>query len=396
MSSDTPRPALRETAGSIRLFHLLGIDFTATWSCLVLAVLLAYGAGAIARAEAPGVTLPWLVALAAGCSLLVGVSLYAHELGHALVARAFGLPVRTISLFLLGGMTHIRREAPTPRAEFLIGLVGPAVSAALGLAGLALSALPEPLAPASHVVGSWLALVNLPLALFNLVPGYPLDGGRVLRGVVWFAGEDPMLGSKVASVMGQAVAGGLFLGGLFDIFLSTGNPVSGIFLIVVAWYVAGGAMAVQRLASINEVLKNVLVSDVMQRRGPRVDAQETLREFAAICLAHPGAQPSDSYGVYREGALVGVVGLGDLRRVPSHLWAESAVDKAMTAVDLACSVLPRDSALKAFQILSEESCELVAVVSDGELLGLVSHDDLLKAVERLRQPPATGFSRPRL
>ena len=180
---------------SLRLFRLFGIQFTANWSWLLLLALLVYVAYSTFRGLRLGFSPVelWLLALVA--ALLSVASLYGHELAHALVARAFGIPVRTISLFLLGGMAHITRESPTPRAEFLIAVVGPAAEPGgragrrarrAGACGTSRRRWPS--------LGLWLATMNIPLAIFNLVPAYPLDGGRVLRAVLWFAGRGPALG----------------------------------------------------------------------------------------------------------------------------------------------------------------------------------------------------------
>src|SRR5205807_878970 len=187
-AADRPRVSAATLAvdgqPSLRLFRLFGIQLTANWSWLLLLALLVYVAAQTFSGLLTGVR-PlgmWVLAVVAG--LLSVASLYAHELAHALVARHFGIPVRTISLFLLGGMAHITRESPSPRAEFLIALAGPLTSLAIGVtAGLATAGLWDIAAPVA-ALGLWLALMNVPLALLNLVPAYPLDGGRVLRAVL--------------------------------------------------------------------------------------------------------------------------------------------------------------------------------------------------------------------
>src|SRR3979409_2374692 len=166
------RSAVREpgTQGSLRLFRLFGIQFTANWSWLLLLALLVY----VAYSTFRGLRLGWspvgLWSMAAVAALLSVGSLCGRELPPALVARLFGIPVRTISLFLLGGMAHITRESPSPRAEFLIALAGPAASLAVGLVGALISWTLWGLAPPVGVLGLWLAFVNIPLAIFNLVP----------------------------------------------------------------------------------------------------------------------------------------------------------------------------------------------------------------------------------
>src|SRR5207302_1067546 len=180
---------LRSTASepprlpTLRLFRLFGIQFTANWSWLLLVVLLVYFGYVTFRDMRMGFSDVELWSLAVIAALLSVASLYGHELAHALVARAFGIPVRTISLFLLGGMAHITRESPSPRAELAIALVGPVTSVAIGLVGVVASLTLWEVAPPAAALGLWLATMNLPLGIFNLVPAYPLDGGRVLRGL---------------------------------------------------------------------------------------------------------------------------------------------------------------------------------------------------------------------
>src|SRR5450631_613575 len=203
----------------MRLFRLFGIQFTANWSWLLLLALLVYVAYSTFRGlRLVGWSPVGLWALAVVAALLSVVSLYGHELAHALVARAFGIPVRTISLFLLGGMAHITRESPSPRAEFLIAIAGPIASLGVGLIAALVTWSLWDVAPPVAALGLWLATMNVPLAIFNLVPAYPLDGGRVLRSLLWFAAEDLQWGSTVAARVGQVAAVGLLFSGVWILF----------------------------------------------------------------------------------------------------------------------------------------------------------------------------------
>ena len=168
--------------------------------------------------------------------MLAVISLYAHELAHALVARAYGIPVRTISLFLLGGMAHITRESPTPRAEFLIAVSGPVSSLVLGGVAALVSWGLWGLAPAIAVLGLWLATMNISLGIFNLVPAFPLDGGRVLRGLLWSAGQDLAWASKISARVGQLAAVGLLFSGVWILFDGSSDALSGLWLIMFAWF----------------------------------------------------------------------------------------------------------------------------------------------------------------
>ena len=220
----------------------------------------------------------WSLAIVA--ALIAVVSLFAHELAHALVARSFGIPVRTISLFMLGGMAHITRESPSPRAEFLIAVVGPVVSLAIGIlaavASWALGGVSPPLA----ALGFWLAMVNIPLAIFNLVPAYPLDGGRVLRAVLWFAGQDLRWGSTVATRVGQIAAMGLLFAGVWMLFDGTGSTLAGLWLIMIAWFMYAGATSSQYATLVQEALRRLTVASVMDRDFGQLQAGLSVQAFA--------------------------------------------------------------------------------------------------------------------
>jgi Zn-dependent protease len=328
-------------------------------------------------------------ALAGVAALLSVASLYGHELAHALVARHFGIPVRTVSLFLLGGMAHITRESPTPRAEFLIALSGPLVSLAVGLvaagASWALWGASAPLA----ALCLWLALMNVPLAIFNLVPAYPLDGGRVLRAVLWFAAQDVRWGSLVSARVGQAAAVGLLFAGVYLLIESTGNALSGLWLIMIAWFMYAGAVSAQHAAVFSDALRELTVAAVMDRKYGRVQAGLSVQAFAEQRLLEttgvPGASAdpaSRSYAVYRDDRLVGLLSLRRLGRIPVQAWAQTAIERATIPIETAASLEPSAPALGALHLLTEEGCEQVAVMAEGRLLGLVTRADLARAVAR--------------
>jgi Zn-dependent protease len=237
-----------------RLGRLFGIDLTASWTWVVMPLLLVYVARTSFRLLLVDVSpaLVWLLAVAAAA--LSVASLYAHELAHALVALRFSMPVRSINLFLLGGMAHIGRDSPSPRAELLIALAGPSASLAIGVAGAGFSWALWRSAPHVAALGLWLATMNIPVAIFNLVPAYPLDGGRVLRSLLWFAGDDPRWGSTVAARVGQVAAAGFLLVGLYLLFTDPANAFGGLWLALVAWFMYGAAVSARKAAAFAEVL----------------------------------------------------------------------------------------------------------------------------------------------
>jgi Zn-dependent protease len=373
--------ALTEPIGqpTLRLFRLFGIQFTANWSWLLLLGLLVYAADMTFGAMRLGWSSIALWALALAAALLAVASLYGHELAHALVARRFGIPVRTISLFLLGGMAHITRESPSPRAEFLIALAGPLVSLAIGGLAAALGWALRDVAPPLAAVCMWLAMVNVPLALFNLVPAYPLDGGRVLRGILWFAGQDLRWSSTIAARVGQIAAVVLLFAGVWVLFDGSTGALGGLWLIMIAWFMYAGAASSHHASAFQEALRRRTVASVMDRDFGRVQAGVSVQTFAEEHLlerpAVGGGTPR-SYAVYRDDYLVGLLSLRQLGRIPVQSWPQTSIERATLPIESAPSMEPSAPALGALHLMLEEGAEQIAIMAEGRLLGLVTRDQL--------------------
>ncbi len=365
---------------STRLFRLFGIQFTANWSWLLLFALLVYVAYSTFRSlrYASQAELWTLAVIAAVLSV---ISLYGHELAHALVARAYGIPVRTISLFLLGGMAHITRESPSPKAEFLIALAGPVCSLVVGaVAALIGWSLGGPL-PQIALLGFWLATMNIPLGIFNLVPAYPLDGGRVLRGMLWFAGGDLRWASVASARVGQVAAVGLLFSGVWILFDGSGGALGGLWLVMIAWFMYAGAASSQYASAFQESLRRLTVASVMDRDFGRIQAGVSLQAFADEHLLEKRttlATPR-SYAVYRDDAPVGLLSLRALGRIPMQTWSSTTIERAMLPLESAPSMEPSAPALGALHLILEEGVEHVAVIAEGRLLGLITRDELARA-----------------
>jgi Zn-dependent protease len=367
---------------SIPLFRLFGIQFTANWSWLVLFALLVYVAFSIFRGLGLGFSLVELWSLAVIAAVLSVASLYAHELAHALVARAYGIPVRTISLFLLGGMAHITRESPTPRAEFLIAIAGPATSLAIGVAALLPWALWD-LAPAVGVLGLWLATMNIPLAIFNMVPAFPLDGGRVLRGLLWYAGQDVGWASKVSARFGQLAAVGLLFSGVWILFDGSSEALGGLWLVLIAWFMYAGAVSSQYASAFQESLRRLTVASVMDRDFGKVQAGVSVQAFAEEHLLERQTPVAPhAYAVYRDDYLVGLLSLRQLGRIPTQAWPQTSIERAMLPIESAPAMEPSAPALGALHLILEEGVEHIAVMAEGRLLGLVTRNELARASDK--------------
>ena len=365
---------------NLRLFSVFGVQLTMSWSWLLMLGLVVYVAEDTFGGIVPRLPSAATWGLAVLAAVLSAASLYAHELAHALTAMHFGLRVRTVNLFLLGGMAQIGQESPSPRAEVLIALAGPTTSLAIGFAGIGLSLVAGTIASPVGAIGVWLAFMNVPLAVFNLVPAYPLDGGRVLRGMLWFAGQDLRWGSTVSARSGQVAAGVLLFAGLYELVTETGLGFSGIWLILVAWFLYAGAVSAHRTAVFVDGLRKLPVAAIMQRRFGRVEAGVSLQSFAEQHLTRASnGEPGQSFGVYRDEQLVGLVGLPDLRRVPAAFWGSATVERVMQPIATAPRLEPGASAVQAFHLLVGEGSEQLAVMAEDRLLGIVSRADLARA-----------------
>lgn len=328
---------------------------------------------------APRPTEVWAVVLSS--VLLAMAALYAHEIAHALVGRRFGLPTRTIGLSIIGGNTHLGRQAPSARAEVLIALAGPATSLVLGvvaaLAGLWLIEA----APLAALVAMWLAAVNIPLAVFNLLPAYPLDGGRVLRGCAWFASEDPVWSSKVAARAGQAVALVLAVGAGYALTLGVAGLPGMIWLGLVAWYVYVNGLTAHRATLFLHSLRELNVARLQPAQAPSIEADRTLQSLAEdqFPLLRP-SQPWPVFAVHEGTSWVGLLALADLRKVPRERWLVATAREAMQGAGDLAVVAPETPAVLALHVLIDEGLEHLPVVADGRLLGVLRRADLVRAV----------------
>jgi Zn-dependent protease len=366
----------------VRLVRLFGIQFTASWSGLLLLALLVYVSLVVFRSMRLGVSLGELWALAAVAGVLAVVSLYAHELAHALVARAYGVPVRTISLFLLGGMAHITRESPTPRAEFLIAVSGPASSLLIGGVSVVLAMALSRFMPLFGLF-SLLAGVNISLGIFNLVPAFPLDGGRVLRGLLWSAGQDFVWASKVSARAGQLAAVGLLFSGVWILFDGSSNALGGLWLILIAWFMYAGAASSHYATAFQEALRRLTVASLMDRDFGKVQVGVSVQAFAEEHLLERQAPTAPhAYAVYRDDYLVGLLSLRQIGRIPMQRWAQTNIERAMLPIESAPAMEPSAPALGALHLIVEEGVEHIAVMAEGRLLGLVTRNELARATDK--------------
>ncbi|MEV8514632.1 site-2 protease family protein [Dactylosporangium sp. NPDC051484] len=369
---------------NLRLGTIAGIRVGVNWSVVVIMVLLVQIlALTIIPASAPGLpaVVPWLLGLAGAVVFLL--SLLAHELAHALVARAFGIRVEQVTLWLLGGLAEFGQEAPTARADLLTAGAGPATSALLGggFGGLAagLGALGVPAGVVA--VCAWLAGINLVLAVFNLLPGAPLDGGRVLRAVLWQWRGDRQRAALAATNAGRVIGVGLMALGLAQV-VATGN-FGGLWLILVGWFLIAAATAEAANERYRAQLGRTPVSAAMQTMVPYVGTGSSVAEAVAAADAVPG-----KYVIALrtpDGRPGGLVRLAELARVPA---AERAVTPVSEVAKPATAVTVVEASQPLADVANLVSRAGTALVADsGALVGLLESADVTHAAERAALHP---------
>jgi Zn-dependent protease/CBS domain-containing protein len=389
-------PPPPERRGGIPLGRAFGVQIVADWSLLIIFALVAFqlGAGVLPSWHPDwGPGLIWGVALTA--AVLFFVSILAHELSHALVARVNGIPVRRITLFLFGGMAHMEGEPPTPKSELLMAGVGPLVSLAIGvgaillggaLAGPSLERLADDPAAAYAALGPvptlllWLGPINVVLAIFNMIPGFPLDGGRVLRALLWWGTGDLVKATRWASGAGRLFGLTLIAFGLFSML--RGAFGSGIWLALIA----GAARSGYQQVVVREALAGVPVARLMRKHFDVVSPGTSIDELVYRRFMGTDQQ---AFPVIEGGRLVGLVCMYDVRKTPREAWGGTTVAEIMTPAERLVTVLPDASASQALDALASREIDQVPVVDRGSLLGMVRRQDVVKWIA-LNEPGARG------
>jgi Zn-dependent protease len=318
------------------------------------------------------------VVMAAITSILFFGSVLAHELGHALIALRNKIPVRGITLFIFGGVAQIAQEPRTPGAEFRIAIAGHLTS--LGLAGLFGGLyLLDSQVPFLAAPSLYLMRINLMLALFNMIPGFPLDGGRVLRALVWQFTQNPQRATQVASISGQLVAFG-FIG--FGIFTAiSGQFFNGLWLAFIGWFLQNAAATASYQSAVQDRLRGVTVSQAMSRECAEVPALATLNQLVQERVL-VGGQHCFFVTDYT-GEVRGMLTLQDITRVPRASWRYTTAEQVMTPFSRLVQVAPETDLLVALKTMEEQNLLQVTVVEHNRPVGVLSKEIVLRYL-RLR------------
>jgi Zn-dependent protease len=365
----------------IKLGRIAGIEIGLHYSWFIIALLIAFSLANHFHAVRP----EWNVALIWTCAIVTAIcffiALLLHELAHSIVAKSRGLKVRAITLFALGGVSQIESEAADAKSEFWIAIVGPLTSLIIGavlVGGSYFSGGFHGAEPKNPIVAValWLGYINIALAAFNMIPGYPLDGGRVLRALLWWITKNAERATRWAAQVGQVVAFFFILSGLFRFFV--GANFGGLWMAFIGWFLLDAARSSYLQVGLSAELRNRSVGDIMQHDCGTVESYISLRDFVDQYLLHSGSR---CFLVAQDHHTAGIVTADDIRSVNREDWDRTSVQSIMRPLAQVPTVPPEMPALKALEIMSRDHQNLLAVVSNGQVQGIFSRGQVARFLQ---------------
>lgn len=359
----------------IPLFKLFGFQVSIDFSWFLIAILVTWSLAASLFPryhEDLSTTTHWIMGVAGALGLFASV--IAHEFGHAMTARRFGVEMRGITLFIFGGVAEMSQEPPSAKAEFWIAVAGPIVSLALGLVLVGLDAarttlaLPEPVA---GVVG-YLGWINLVLVGFNIIPAFPLDGGRVLRAILWHVRGDLSWATKVTAELGSSFGIALFVLGL--LFFITGNLIAGVWWFLLGLFLRGAARMSYQQVLLRRALEGERVEAFMRPDPVTVGPDLPISDLVEEVIYH---HHHKLYPVVDQGRLLGCVTLQDVKLIPRDQWPEHSVSEIMTEPNENNTVGPDADAMRVLSTLHNNGISRLMVARDDRLEGVIALKDLM-------------------
>jgi Zn-dependent protease/CBS domain-containing protein len=375
---------LGNVPGSVRIARLFGIDINIHFSWILIFFLVVLNLADSFPQQFPQWSNQKGLVVASITAFLFFGSVVAHELAHSLVARRFQMSVSSITLFLLGGVANLRKEPPSAQAEFFMAAAGPATSVAIGVIGLGVALLVDPRAAlpgaeAIHAVATYLGTVNLYLAAFNMIPGFPLDGGRVLRSAIWGISRDRNRATTIAARGGQlvALAFGAFV--LYEVAIL--REPTGLWLGLIAYFLWNAASSTLQQEKVASVIGDARVGPIMttdfRSTPPGVMVGQLIRDL--VLPMNLRAIP-----VVSGDRFLGLVTIGDLRKVDQERWAATPVEAVMTPASELPTISPDDPLATALERFAATEMPLLPVMKGGRLVGLLYRESVVGYV-RMRE-----------
>ena len=372
-----PRRGAAASRGGFRLGSVFGIEIRVSASWLFIAFLI--GASLFGRFSLrfPDMAAGTALVLGSVFTLLFFASILLHEISHSVVANRRGLSVRGITLFLFGGVSETSKEATSPRDEFAVAIVGPLTSLGIAAASWAAVTFGGAAIPVALAYGiGYLGWANLALGAFNLVPGFPLDGGRVFRSIVWAVTGDRMRSTRIAGGAGRAT--GAVIIGLGALLVIGYGDLGGLWLVAVGWFLHKAASAAVGQTPISELLDDVTARELVAPDAATLPWATTLADAAGLIVR----QNSTLSLVEQRGETIGVLTVESLNRAPRRDWDTLQAWWAMTPLDEVPTVAASDPASEVLEALAEGSAGIVAVHDDSGRLGFISDREISRKIRR--------------
>ena len=318
----------------------------------------------------------WLVG--AITTILLFVSVLLHELGHAAVSQRYNISVRSITLFIFGGVAQIESEPPSAVAEFWIAIAGPIVNFVLALIFWLLLPLTTAATPLFALL-QYLAIINVSLAIFNLIPGFPLDGGRVFRAIVWGLGKDMQRATLIAANVGRGFAYLFIFIGLWQIF--KGDFGNGLWTVFIGWFLESAAVAQVQQQLVHNLLAGRRVGQAMSRRYVAIPPEMTLQQLVDRHILDGGQR---SFVIEQGNELLGLLTLHHLKKVPAEQWPNTAVTQAMLPAGQLKTTSPDTKLWAALEEMDKDGVSQLPVMESGRLVGMLSREDVISFLRTLQ------------
>jgi Zn-dependent protease len=367
--------------GNINLGKIFGIPLRLNYTWFIIFALVTYSLVHYPLIEPPYPPIDYpsieqRIILGILTSLLFFTSIVIHELAHSILAIRNNIPVKEITLFVFGGFSQITKEATSPRAELSIAIVGPLTS--LALAGV-FYGVHLWLVGANQILASslmwWLAWINVVLAGFNLIPGFPLDGGRVFRALVWHRTKDYPRATRLATRLGQGIAYTFIAGGIALIILVPQYWISGMWLIFIGWFLSDAARASHQQVLFRDALTGITARQVTNYDCPLIPPHMNLTELVEQYVLPAGR---NCFLVSWGAGLEGMVTLQQIKKVPRTRWAITSVQDIMTPANKLKVAHADQDLLSVLQEMNGESANHIPVMEAGKVIGIIDREDIAR------------------
>ncbi len=370
-------------SGGIPIGRYFGIQVKLHWSWFIIFVVITW---ALAAIYFPTVYPDWAVGghvlVGVATSLLFFLSVLAHELAHSVVAKRNNIPIDAITLFLFGGVSQMTSEPKRPEIELRMSIAGPLTSLILGLGFLVIWYVTvyvvdiEPVA----ALAFWLGWINVILAGFNLIPGFPLDGGRVLRSLLWWRSRDLRKSTRIASAIGRGIGFAFIFGGVFLIF--GGFWFQGLWIAFIGWFLENAASASYRQLALRETLQGHSADEIMTKECLAISPRLTVSQVVEDFILRTGRR---CFPVVDDSRVLGLVTMHNVKEVPRDEWPNRTARDAMTPLDQLRSVKPSEDLSNVMDVMTSEDINQLPVVDKGEIIGMVSRDNLLSFINTRKE-----------